>query len=248
MIKTIIIDDEQECINDLRYLIEKHQLPVDIIATSTTGNDALVQILKHKPQLIFLDVVMPGMSGFEMLDLLPSIDFQLIITTSIDKYAVQAIRASAIDFLLKPVKASELQDALARVEGETPVPKRSQLSLLQDTLKANSPTIRKIALNNADGVELVPVDDILYFESDGNYTNVHLKSGKTVLVTKQIGKFEEVISASGFFRIHNSYIVNLNYVKKFVRSEGGYVVLENGKSLSISRGRKDQFLELLSNL
>jgi len=248
MINAIIIDDEQECINDLKYLITKHKLPVEIIATATNGNEALVQILRHKPQLIFLDVVMPGMSGFEMLELLPSIDFQLIITTSMDKYAVQAIRSSALDFLLKPIKVSELQDAIARANEKNQHPTRSQLNLLQDTLKTNNQSIRKIALNNADGVELVSVDDILYFESDGNYTVVHLKGNKTILVTKQIGKFEEVVSNSGFFRIHNSYIVNLNYIRKFVRSDGGHIVLENGKALSISRSRKDQFLELLSNL
>jgi len=247
-ITTVIIDDQQDSVEDLLYLIEKYQLPLIVVGTANSGNEGLAAILKFKPQLVFLDIVMPGMSGFEMLELLPGLDFHLIVTTSIDKYAIQAIRSSAIDFLLKPVKHSELKDAIERVEKTSAIPSRTQLGLLQDILRERNNPIKKIALTINDGVELVILDDILYFESDGNYTMVHMSDGKSILVTKQLGKFEEHVDSSAFFRIHNSFLVNLNRIKKFIRSDGGYVILENGKSITVSRSRKDSFLEILGKL
>ena len=248
MISCVIVDDEQYAIDDLLYLLKKYQLPVRVVASATSGKDGLVAILKHRPQLLFLDVVMPGMSGFEMLDLLPEITFQLIITTSVDKYAIQAIRSSALDFLLKPVKASELKQAVSRVEEMKDTPSKTQVRLLADNLKSKNRTIQKIALPITDGVELVNLDDILYFESDGNYTTVNLQNNKTVLVSKPIGRFEEIVQDSSFFRLHNSFLVNMNKINKFIRSDGGYVVLENGKNISVARSRKDEFLEMLGKV
>lgn len=248
MISAVLIDDQQECIDELLYLIKKNQLPVKVLATSNSGAEGLASILKHKPQLVLLDIVMPGMSGFEMLDLLPNPDFHLIVTTSEDKFAVQAIRSSAIDFLLKPVKAKELIDAVNRCIEKRDVTSKEQLNLLHDTLKDRSKPIKKIALSVSEGVELVFIDDILYFESDGNYTTVYLKGEKSIVVSKPIGKFEELTDPAVFFRLHNSYLVNMNRINKFMRGDGGYVVLENGKTISVSRNRKDAFLDALSKI
>ena len=248
MLTTIIIDDQQEAIDDLNYLISKHALPVQVVATATSGQEGLAAILKHKPQLLFLDIVMPGMTGFEMLELLPQMDFHLVITTSVDKYAIQAIRSSALDFLLKPVRANELEDAVRRAMTRTDKPAKEQLTLLSDSLRDRSGSIRRIAVTISEGVELVAVDDIFYFESDGNYTTVHLKDGRRMLVSKAIGKFEEMVINGTFFRLHNSYLVNLNHVSKFIRSDGGYVVLSNGKTISVARNRKDAFLDALARI
>lgn len=248
MITTVLIDDQQECIDDLMYLFEKHKIPVKVVATANSGKDGLIAILKHKPQLVFLDVVMPEMSGFEMLDLLPKLDFSLIITTAVDKYAIQAIRCSALDFLLKPVKPQELKDAIEKTLEKHALPSKTQVSLLQESLRERTKPINKIALTMADGVELVNLDDILYFESDGNYTTVFLKGGKSMVISKPLGKFEEATDKNIFFRLHNSFLVNVNHISKFVRSDGGYVVLENGKTISVSRNRKDAFLEVLAKI
>jgi two-component system LytT family response regulator len=248
MISTIIIDDEKECIDDLLYLIKKNNLNVNVVATANSGEEGLVAILKHKPQLLLLDVVMPGMSGFEMLELLPKIDFHLIITTSVDKYAIQAIRSSALDFLLKPVKAAELSDAIKRSAEKLEVTSKEQINLLQENLKERKTPIKKIALTVSDGVELVALEEILYFQSDGNYTTVFMKNDKSILVSKPIGRFEEATDSTMFFRVHNSYLVNLSHIDKFVRSDGGYVVLNNGKTISVARNRKDEFLEMLSKI
>lgn len=248
MISTVIIDDEQDCIDDLIYLIKKHSLPFEIVATATSGNDGLVTILKQKPQLVFMDVVMPGMSGFEMLDLLPKLDFKLIVTTSFDKYAVQAIRASAIDFLLKPVKVAELKEATDRIMQKVEPVNKAQINLLHENLKNTSQPVKKIALTISDGIQLVNLDDILYFESDGNYTTVFMKGEKQILVSKPIGRFEEMVDATIFFRIHNSYLINLNCIAKYIKSDGGYVVIENGKSIPVSRSKKDALLEFLGKI
>ncbi len=248
MIKAVIIDDEQACIDDLAYLLNKESLPVEVEATANSGVEGLAAILKHKPQLVFLDVVMPGMSGFEMIELLPKLDFHLIIITSADKYAIQAIRTSALDFLLKPVKPQELKEAVNRSIEKREVPDKSQLNLLRDSLNEKNRPLRKIALSISEGVELVNIDDIYYFESDGNYTTVVMKNEKSILVSKPIGKFEEMTDAMVFFRVHNSYLVNLQRITKYIRGDGGYIVLENGKTISVSRNKREAFLEMLSKI
>jgi len=244
----VIVDDEPEAVEDLSYLLEREKLPVDILATAHTGAEGLAAILKHKPNLLFLDIVMPGMSGFEMLKLLPSLEFHLIVTTSDDSYAIQAIRTSALDFLLKPVKAAELQAAVTRALSKREAPDKIQLSMLQENLQSRPKKMTKIALPVAAGVELVNIDDILYFESDGNYTTVHRKNGTTSIISKPIGKFEEMVASSDFFRVHHSFLINLQCVSKFIRGDGGYLVLENGATISVARNRREEFLEALSRI
>lgn len=246
MIRAIIIDDQPECIDDLQYLISKHELPIDLQATATSATEGLAQILKHKPDLVFLDIIMPSMNGFEMLDLLPEINFHLIVTTSSDKFALQALRASALDFLLKPVDENELQQAVSKINTANPHPTRPQISAFSDSLSNQNRLITKIALPISDGVEMVPIDEIIYFQSDGNYTTVHMTNERKVLVSKQLGKFEDILDTSVFYRIHNSYLVNLNFIRKFIRSDGGYVVLTNDQSLSVARNRREGFLERLT--
>lgn len=246
MIQAIIIDDQLECIEDLQYLISKHKLPVDVVAVATSAAEGLTLILKHKPNLVFLDIIMPVMNGFEMLNLLPEINFQLIVTTSSDKFAIQALRASAIDFLLKPIIETELIQAISKIKTDNAHPTLTQISAFNDSLNNQNKLITKIALPISDGVEMVPVDEIIYFQSDGNYTTVHMTNDRKVLVSKQLGKFEDILDSSVFYRIHNSYLVNLNFIRKFIRSDGGYIVLTNDQSLSVARNRREGFLERLT--
>lgn len=247
-ITTVIIDDQQDSIDDLLYLVEKHKLPINILATAKSGSEGLVAILKHKPQLVFLDIVMPGMSGFEMLDLLPGLDFHLIVTTSVDKYAIQAIRASALDFLLKPVNPEELKDAISRVIEKSTPPTVQQLNLLHDSINDRTNPIKKIALPVSGGIELIAFDDIMYFESAGNYTTVYLTDKKEIVVTRQLGKFEDIVDPNVFYRVHHSFLVNVSHIIKAVRSDGGYIVLKNNKTINIARSRKEAFFEFISKL
>ena len=247
MITAIIIDDEQFCIDDLIYLIKKHEMPVNIVASAMSGEKGVEIIKKYNPELVFLDIVMLDMSGFEMLEKIPEINFNLVVTTSVDKYAIQAIRASAIDFLIKPVKADELLNAVNRSLQKQDIPKKPQLDLLRDQLQFKK-KINKIAITITEGVQLVNLDDILYFKSDGNYTTVFLKNGKNILVSRQIGKFDDALSDESFFRIHSSYLINLNYINKYIRSDGGYVLMENGETITVARNRKDDFLNLIGKM
>ena len=248
MLSVVIVDDEKSCIEDLQYLFEKHKIDLSVVATAQTGPDGLAAILKHKPQLVFLDVVMPGMNGFEMLELLPKVDFKLIVTTSEDKFAVQAIRASALDFLLKPINASELKAAVLRAVQTTQVPSPSQIELLNESLTHRSNAIRKIALTISDGVQMVNLDDVIYFESESNYTHVYLRNEKSILVSKTIARFEEMVDPNLFLRVHNSFLVNLNCISKYLRSDGGYLILENGKNIPVSRSKKAGLMTLLSGM
>ena len=248
MLSVVIVDDEKSCIDDLQYLFVKHNIDLSIVATAQTGPDGLAAILKHKPQLVFLDVVMPGMNGFEMLELLPTVDFKLIVTTSEDKFAVQAIRASALDFLLKPINASELKAAVERAVQTTHIPSQSQIELMNESLAHRSNAIRKIALTISDGVQMVNLDDVIYFESESNYTHVHLRNEKSILVSKTIARFEEMVDPNLFLRVHNSFLVNLNCISKYLRSDGGYLILENGKNIPVSRSKKAGLMALLSGM
>lgn len=248
MISAVLIDDEQDCIDDLLLLIKKQKLPIQILAIAKSGSDGITAILKHKPNLVFLDVLMPGMNGFEMLELLPEVNFKLIISTSMDKFAIQALRASALDFLLKPVKASELYAAVHRAIEDRSTTSKSQISLLNENLNTTNHHIKKIALSISDGIQLVNLSDVIYFESDSNYTYVHVRDAKPILVSKSIVRFEEVVDPQMFFRVHNSYLVNLSYVNKVLRSDGGSVILENGKSLPVARSRKAALLEFLGKI
>ena len=245
MIQALIIDDEKDCIDDLLYLIDKNNLPISVIATASSANDGLVKILKHNPDLVFLDVVMPGMTGFEMLELIPEITFNLIITTSKDKYAIQAIRSSAIDFLLKPIKLTELTNSIERVNQKPAVTYKKQIQLLSESMQEPQQAIKRIALVVKDGVQLVAYDKIEYFHSEGNYTHVHLSDEATILVSKPIGRFEETVQNSSFFRVHNSYLVNLNHVEKYIRSDGGYIVMKSKATIPVSRSKKDDFFKSL---
>jgi two-component system LytT family response regulator len=247
-ITAVIVDDLQESIDDLLYLLKKDHPGVEVVATALSGQEGLAAILKHKPQLLFLDVVMPGMSGFEMLELLPDLGFRLIITTSDDQYAIRAIRSSALDFLLKPIRGNELREAIGRVSAISSHPDKNQIRLLEKSLSEKSKSITRIALTVSDGVELVNLSDILYFESDGNYTTVFKSDGSNCVVSKAIGKFEEMVDPKAFFRVHHSYLINLYHIKKFIRGDGGYLVLDNGQTISVARNRRDSFLEALSGI
>ena len=244
MIKTIVIDDQQDFIEDMLHLIKKNELPLEVIATANNGKDGLIAILKYKPQLVFTDVVMPEMSGFEMLELIGNINFGLIITTAFNEYAVQALRMSALDFLLKPLRLSELKLAIRRYQERPVAPSKSQIDMLSQTIQKKQ-SLKKIAMPVSDGFEYILINDIMFFEADGNYTTVNLRNGKTMLVTRPIGKFEEIITDGSFFRIHKSYFINTGCIKKYSRSNGGYIVLENDKTLSVSRNKREALLSFM---
>lgn len=246
MLSTIIIDDQQNCIDDLFLLLKTHCPEISVIATAHSGKEGISTLKKLKPQLVFLDVEMQDMTGFEMLQQLSKTNFHVIFTTAFDKYAIQAIRFNAIDYLLKPVRKHELIEAVERAAKAPSALTLQQIKNLKETSENIQVPQNKIALTTSEGLEYVKLDEIIYCLAEGSYTTVYLTNNTQLLVSKSIGKLDEVIGGHGFYRTHNSSLVNLSHIKKFVRTDGGYVVMSNGDTVTVARNRKEEFLELFS--
>lgn len=245
MIKAIIVDDEPYCCETIASLLEDYCPEVEVTGIYQNGADALASILKQSPDLVFLDVEMPKMNGFEMLEQLPSINFDIVFTTSYDQYALKAIRFSAIDYLLKPVDREELQKAVQKVMQRSQRTIAQQVEILMQKLHQPPKSISKIALPTMEGLQMIPVDQIISCESDSNYTILHLKNKKKLTVSATLKEIEESLEDHSFARVHRSYLVNLNEVEKYVKGEGGYLMMSDGSIISVSRYKKELLLKKL---
>ena len=243
MIKAIIIDDEQNCIDALAADLEKYCGNVEVAAKCASGKEGILAIKKYKPRLIFLDVEMPWMNGFEMLEILDQIDFCIIFTTAYDKFAAKAFRISAVDYLLKPVDSADLKAAVYKAEEK--ILSSAGVVNIQNLLHNIKQPVQeqKIALPNRDGFEFVQVNSILYCGAEGAYTKIVFKDKHALLISRSLGDIEEMLPHEIFIRIHHSTIVNLNAVTHFIRADGGYVVMNSNEKLMVSKARKEALLE-----
>ena len=248
MIRAIIIDDEPKGREILKNLLTKNCHNVEIIATANSADSGAEAIRKFRPDLIFLDIEMPGGNGFQLLEKTSDLDFDVIFTTAYSQYAIKAIRFSALDYLLKPVKPEELRDAVGKVEKKlsSQTTSRQNVDTLLSNIKENLP--KKVVIPNATGAENVLLDDIVQCSADGNYTNIFLKGGKKILVAKTLKDYEELFSDENFARIHHAHLVNLKHVKRYIKGEGGSVEMSDGSVLEVSRRKKAEFLEKLYSL
>jgi two-component system LytT family response regulator len=244
-LKAILIDDEPYSCEVLAAMLEADCPQVQIAAICKNGEEGLVAIGKHSPDVVFLDVEMPKLNGFEMLEQLGQIDFHIIFTTSYDQYALKAIRFSALDYLLKPVDREELKKAVKKVEQRQHLPLPVQLELLMQKIKQPACRVSKIALPTMEGLQLIPIDSIVSCESDNNYTHLVLKNSKKLLVTRSLKEIEEALEQHSFLRVHRSFLINLNEIEKYVKGEGGYVVMSNGSSIDVSKARKELLMQKL---
>ncbi|MBZ0242624.1 MAG: LytTR family DNA-binding domain-containing protein [Bacteroidales bacterium] len=240
--RAIIVDDEAKSRNTLIASINNHTPQIEIVADATSVVEALKKIKEHQPDILFLDVQLPDGSGFDILELLPNLSFKIIFVSAYDKYAIEAFKFSAIDYLLKPVEPELLIKAVDRLSKES---KLESLEGKLNVLLSNRNQVKKIALPSTNGLELVKVKDIIYCQADVNYTIFHLADNKQILVSKPLKEYDEILSPQGFYRIHQSYLIKLGYVKKYVKGEGGTVILENGKELDVSRRRKEGFIQAI---
>ena len=245
MIRTIIIDDEQHCIKALLNDLQKNCPAVDVLQSCTSAKEGMMAIKKFNPDLIFLDVEMPWMNGFEMLEVLGEITFSIIFTTAHDEFAAKAFRISAIDYLLKPIDANDLKQAVQKVEKR--MEEGSSLQHIGNLLRnIQKPTSeQRVALPQREGYEFVDVSSIIYCQADGSYTKIILEGKKPMLVSKAIGDIEELLPPEIFQRIHHSTLANISYISQFLRTDGGFVVLKNGEKLSVSKGKKDLLMARL---
>ncbi len=244
MIKAILIDDEMHCLKTLSMLLKEYCPEVYIIDKCNDAETGLQAIEKYKPDLVFLDIEMPHVNGFEMLEQFSQINFAVIFTTGYDQYAIKAIHCSALDYLLKPVEPAELINAVKKVEEQRHLPLAEQFQMLLKKIHGVSSGFNKIAVPTAEGFELIPADQVLYLEANDNYTHLFLKNKNKIIACRTLKEMEMQIQDFNFFvRVHNSYMVNLNEVIKYVRGEGGYLVMSDNSSVNVSRGRKDSLLK-----
>jgi two-component system LytT family response regulator len=245
MIKTIIIDDERHSCDALKMLLDKCCREVQVTAICHSGEEGIKKINELKPQLVFLDIEMPYMNGFQMLEQLSTINFELIFTTSYDQYAITAFKFSALDYLLKPVDREELEKAVQKVSKKISPPVAQQLEILLQKINQPAVTIQRIALPTMQGLEFVPVNSIISCSSSNNYTEFLLADKKRLLVSRTLKEVEEMLADHSFLRVHNSNIVNLNAITRYVKGEGGYLVMTDGSTVDVSRSRKEFLMQRL---
>jgi two-component system, LytTR family, response regulator len=244
MINAILIDDEAHCLDSLSILINKFCPDVQILQRCLSAKQGLEATMKYKTDLVFLDVEMPSMNGFQFLEQFNEIPFSVIFTTAYDKYAIKAIRFSALDYLLKPIDSKELIAAIQKVGAHSHQPTGEQFRMLLDKIQNKETGLTKIAVPIAEGFEMVKADDIITCEADNNYTYLHLKNKRKITACRTLKEVEEQLeSFSSFIRVHNSYIVNLNEVSKYIRGDGGYLTMSDGSMVDVSRSRKTALLK-----
>ena len=247
MIQAIIIDDEQHCIDRLSDLLNKyHKKSVKLLGSFKNVGDGLKAIKELSPELIFLDVQINDRTGFDLLKESGNINFKVIFATAYDKFAIQAIKFSAIDYLLKPIDADDLETAITKVKDSLSLnDMRNMIKVLSQNI-SNPAKQKTITVPTGNELVFLSTEDIIRCESDINYTTIFLKDKKKLVVAKTLKEFEELLSDYNFFRIHNSHLINLAYIKSYNKGKGGSVILTDGSEIEVSTRRKDDFFKKLS--
>ncbi|MBS1764884.1 MAG: response regulator transcription factor [Bacteroidetes bacterium] len=247
MIRAVIIDDEQHCIDRLSTLLHSTKdKEIQLAGTAQNVDDGIALINRIKPHLVFLDVQIADKTGFDVLRALPATTSRIIFTTAHDKYALQAFRFCALDYLLKPIDADELNAALSKFQEEKNEANISEQ--ITELLKGIGNKPRKIGVPTLNGIVFIPVTDIIRCHADGNYTEIHLSDKKQMVVSKTLKEFELLLSDYNFFRVHNSDLVNLDFVKSYNKGKGGYLLLEDQSSVEVSSRRKEELLKKLGSM
>jgi len=252
MIRTIIIDDEPSAVNVLATLLKKKcRDDVEIIATTNSPREGITLIEQHKPDLVFLDIEMPGMTGIDLVRGFKDPDFRVVFITAHDDYAVEAFQLSAVNYLLKPVGPETVEKTIEKIKEDMKANQNNiaePLEKLEKLLARHSNNYEnKIGIATTDKIIFINISDIVYCEANSAYTHVYLQDGRKMVASKPLGYFEILLSKHRFFRIHHSYLINLNHIKEFQKNDGGYVIMENNKQLEVSRRKRTEFLDAIDD-
>ena len=247
-LKTVIVDDEADAVNFIRTIIQEYCPKLVVTGTAHNANDGFQLITEHQPELVFLDVEMPHGSGFDLLSRFPKKMFDVIFITAFNQYALKAIKFSAVDYILKPINISEFIEAVNKV-----IEKRSHLfnqhvnyQALLENLKSALPT--KLAIPTAEGMEYLNTGEIVRIEADRSYCWFYMVYHKKHLVSRNLKEYQDLLTDRNFFRPHNSHLINLEFVKKYIRQEGGYIEMTDGSQIPISRIKRDLFLQKMGKM
>jgi two-component system, LytTR family, response regulator len=244
ILKTVLVDDEPRGLNSMQKLLELNCPDVKVVASCSSVDEAIEQIHALQPDLIFLDIAMPAKNGFDLLRELKEFRFEVIFVTAHNQFMIEAFHVSAVDYLLKPIDDELLVDAVKRAKKRI-IEKSGGKNIetfLHNMQHRQSPHNMRLCIPSLKGFQVVQLDDILFAEATGNYTNFHFSNQPLICTSKPIHEYEELLNDSGFVRIHKSYLVNLLHVKEYLKGEGGSVILTNGKEVEVARRKKDVFL------
>lgn len=244
MIEAVLVDDEVKALQSLSWELTNFSDEIEIIASFTDPVEALGYLEGNRPDCLFLDIEMPTMDGFQFIKNLKTKNFPVVITTAYNQYAIKALKNEAIDYLLKPIDSDDLKDTIGKIKRYNSRNYTAE-NLEKLLLKFNNNPIRKKITLNTDGkLIFLESDEILYAESDGNYSTIFLTNGNKIVLTKKLKEVNEILPSDTFFRVHNSYIVNIGKIKEFLKTDG-YVILDSKNKIPVSRQKKSDFLDLL---
>ncbi|MBL7765126.1 MAG: response regulator transcription factor [Chitinophagaceae bacterium] len=252
MFKTVIIDDETNCVEVMEILIRQNFTDLDIVATFTSSKKALEYLQQNNVDLVFLDIQMPFMTGIDLLHKLDKYNFNVVFTTAFDQYAINAIKLSALDYLLKPIDEELLRKAIEKfrkIKGDANIQNQLTALLQQYNLPVNTPqtntiTNNKIAVGFQDKILFYDPQEIIYCHSNDNYTTLTMLNGEKVIASKTIKYYEDILTPMGFIRPHQSYVINAKYIQQYSKKDGGFLVMSDGTSIPVSRQRKEEILQM----
>lgn len=245
MIRAIIIDDEQESRNTVFNILKGFCPNVEVAGQAANVKEGLQLIAGEKPDVVFLDIQMPDGTGFDLLEKVENLHFQVIFITAYDHYALKAIKFSALDYILKPVDPNQLIAAVEKIK--TNNTSYDDITRRIHTLLRNKNSFERITLPTFEGFKFVNLKDIIRCESDSNYTHFYLNTGEKILVTRTLKEYEETLSDMNFIRVHQSHLVNTRYVDRYIKGDGGTVVMVDGSEVEVSRRRKEEFLRRMAD-
>ncbi len=252
MYTALIIDDESKSRKSLRQKLVEYCPQIEVVGEAANGIEGLTAIAQRKPDVVFLDIEMPNMNGLQMLEQLNNFSGAIIFTTAYNEYAIKAFKFSAFDYLLKPIDIEELKDTVNRFvllkekkESTDVTSPATQLQILLNQLQGKAEGFKKIAIHTQDALHFFELDEIIRFEAHSNYTHIFFKNGTKLVASKTLKEFEDILLGAHFFRVHHSAIINLLYIKKYIKGDGGSIELTDGTMVDVSRRRKDEFLQLI---
>lgn len=243
ILKALIIDDEVNGADSLFLLIKNFFPEVEVISKAYSGKEGILKIAKYQPDIVFLDIQMPHMNGFEMLSEIANINFHTIFTTAHDDYALKAFKVNATDYLLKPVEIDDLRNAIGKVKSRIRTNSYADVEAIIKSIRKNENELEKLPVSGSEGIIFILVDEIIYLSADSNYTNIFTVNGKKFTEAKTLKEFENTLPASKFMRVHHASLINVKFIEKYVKGDGGYVVMKDGSMVKVSRRKKAEFLE-----